>query len=140
MLSGYIDGELSPEEKIEFEKHLSECKECRTEMDAFLKLREVTGAMRYADIPEHIWDNYWRSLYRRLELGLGWVLLSIGIIIVLGFVAFYLVKGFFLNPQEPLLLKIGIGAGGFGLIVLVVSAIRERLFAVKRDRYSEVER
>lgn len=140
MLSGYIDGELSPEERTEFEKHMAGCEECRKEMNTFLRLKEVTGAMRYADIPEHVWDHYWRSLYRRLELGLGWILLSIGVIIILGFALFCLVKGFFMDPAQPLILKIGIGAGGLGMVVLLVSAIRERLFAYTRDRYREVQR
>lgn len=140
MLSGYIDGELSPEEKAELEKHLESCQECKKELHAFRKLKEVTGAMKYADIPEYVWDNYWRGIYRRLELGVGWILLSIGAIIILGFGFYCLIKDFFMNPAEPLLIKIGVGAGGLGLIVLLVSITRERLFAYRRDRYKEVER
>jgi hypothetical protein len=39
-----------------------------------------------------------------------------------------------------LLLKFAIGAGGLGLIILLVSTIRERLFAYNRDRYKEIQR
>jgi hypothetical protein len=140
MLSGYIDGELTDEEKIDVENHLKSCNECRAELDAFQKLKEVTGAMKYADVPEHVWENYWRGIYRRVERGFGWILLSIGIIILLGFLCYHLVSDFFLNPTEPLLLKFAIGAGGLGLIILLVSTIRERLFAYNRDRYKEIQR
>jgi len=74
MLSGYIDGELSSDEKAELEMHLKTCSDCRKELEVFQELKEVTGAMKYADIPEHVWDNYWRGIYRRLELGIGWIL------------------------------------------------------------------
>lgn len=140
MLAGYIDGELTPEERADVEQHLRSCDECKKELEAFQKLKEVTGAMRYADIPEHVWENYWHGLYRRLELGLGWILLSIGVVLLLGFGLFCLIKDFFLAPAEPLLVKIGVGAGGLGLIVLLVSIIRERLFAYRHDRYKEIQR
>jgi len=140
MLSGYIDGELSSDEKAELESRLKIDEHLRKELEAFKTLKEVTGAMKYADVPQYVWDNYWKSLYHRLELGIGWILLSVGIIIILAFGSFYLVRDFFLSPEPPLLLKIGLGAGGLGLIILVVSACRERLFAYNRDRYKEIER
>ncbi len=140
LLSGYIDGELNPDEEAELKEHLKGCSECRKELEAFEKLKEVTGAMKYADIPEHVWENYWRSMYRRFELGLGWIFLSIGVILILCTTAFYLIKDFFLNPAEPIILKIGIAAAIVGFIILLVSVLRERIFAFKRDRYSEIQR
>jgi hypothetical protein len=140
MLSGYIDDELDPDEKQELESHLKECDECRKELKAFNKLKEVTGAMKYADIPEHVWDKYWKSMYRKFELGIGWILLSIGVVIMLGYVCYQMVEDFFMNPAEPLLLKIGIAALVIGFLILLVSVLRERIFAYKRDRYSEVKR
>jgi len=140
MLSGYIDNELTPEEKLEFEQHLKDCRECQKELEAFHKLREVTGAMKYADIPEYVWENYWTGLYRRLERGFGWIFLSIGIIILLAIGVYHLFQGFFLDPGQSILLKVGIGCGAVGFIVLLVSVIRERIFACRRDRYDEVQR
>jgi len=140
MLSGYIDGELTDEEKTEIEEHLKSCTECRTELDTFLKLKEVTGAMKYADIPEYVWEKYWCGVFRRCERGLGWILFSIGAMILLAFCGYHLVKDFFLNPDEPIILKFAIAFGGLGLIILIVSAIRERLFAYNRDRYREIQR
>ncbi len=140
MLSGYIDGELSPEEKAEFEKHLESDPELQQELAVFGKLKEVTGAMKYADIPESVWEGYWHSVYRRMERGIGWVLVSIGAIIVLSFGLYAFIKDFFFDPGVPIILKIGIGAGGLGLIILLVSIIRETIFAYRRDRYKEVQR
>lgn len=140
MLSGYIDDELDRDEKRELESHLKECDDCRIELEAFNKLKEVTGAMKYADVPEHVWEKYWQSIYRKFELGIGWVFLSIGIVIVLGFISFEMFERFFMNPDKSLLLKIGVGSLIAGFLVLLVSVLRERIFAFKRDRYSEVKR
>ncbi len=140
LLSGYIDNELSPDEKQDFEVHLEGCAECRKELESFRKLKEVTGAMKYADIPEQVWEGYWSSLYKRMERGVSWIFISIAAIILLCFGSYHIFIDFFLNSEVPLLLKIGIGCGIFGLIVLLVSILRERLFAKKRDRYDEVSR
>ncbi len=140
MLSGYVDGELTPEQIVEFERRLADDPELRKELDAFRKLKEVTGAVKYADIPQSVWQGYWQSLYRRLERGTGWILLSISAILLLGIGAYCLCMDFFLNPDKPILLKIAVGAGILGLVVLLVSVIRERLFAYNRDRYKEVTR
>ncbi len=140
MLSGYIDNELSPEEKRDFEVHLEGCADCRKELESFQKLQEVTGAMKYADIPEQVWEGYWSSLYKRMERGVGWIFISIAAIMLLCFGCYHFCADFLLNPEEPLLLRIGIGSGFIGFIILLVSIIRERLFARKRDRYDEVTR
>jgi hypothetical protein len=140
LLSGYIDDELTSEERADFERHLQDCAECQKELETFRRLREVTGAMKYADIPEQVWEGYWSSIYRRLERGLGWILISMAVIILSGFGGYHLLQDFFLNPEKPLLLKVGIGCGMAGFIVLFVSILRERLFACRRDRYDEVTR
>jgi len=140
LLSGYIDNELSPDDKQEFENHLGGCAECQKELETFRKLKEVTGAMRYADIPEKVWDGYWTSIYKRMERGLSWIFISISVIILLSFGCYHLCADFFLNSDAPILLRIGVGCGIVGLIVLFVSILRERLFASKRDRYDEVTR
>ncbi len=140
MLSGYIDGELSPEEITEFENYLKSDPELQKELETFRKLKEVTGAMKYADVPEVVWENYWAGLYRKLERGLGWVFLSIGVIIFAAFACYHLVQDFFLDSAQPIILKIALACGILGVIILLVSIIRERIFASTHDRYDEVKR
>jgi len=140
MLSGYIDGELSPEENTEFENYLKSDPELQKELETFRKLKEVTGAMKYADVPEVVWENYWASLYRKLERGLGWIFLSIGVIIFVAFACYHLVQDFFLDTGQPIILKIALACGILGVIILMVSIIRERVFASTHDRYDEVQR
>lgn len=140
MLSGYIDGELTPEERREFENRLKVDPELRKELETFNKLKEITGAMKYADIPESVWEGYWASVYKRMERGIGWILMSLSAILFAAIGCYYLFIDFFMNPEFSIALKIAVGTGILGLIVMLVSLIREHLFAYNRDRYREVQR
>jgi hypothetical protein len=138
LLAGYVDGELSDDERQAFEAQLAEDEELRAELAEFRKLQEVTGMIRYADLPDEVWENYWQNLYRKTERGIGWILLSLGAIVLLCFGLYEGMSELYADPEAPLWLKIGLTAGGVGFIFLLVSYARERLFAYNRDRYKEV--
>jgi hypothetical protein len=138
LLAGYVDGELTEDQRKRFEEELKTNPELQAELDEFTKLKKVTDDMHYADLPDEVWENYWQSLYRKTERGLGWILLSIGAIILLGFGAFHGFSELYSNPDNPLWLKIGVTGVSLGAIVLLVSYAREHLFAYKRERYREV--
>ncbi len=140
MLAGYVDGELPEDQRQALEKELSADPQLRAELDELRRLKEVTNMMHYADLPDEVWQGYWQSLYRKLERGIGWIFLSLGAIMLLGFGAFEIFRELFTNPENPLWLKIGVSGAGIGGIILLVSFIRERLFAYNRERYREVEK
>jgi hypothetical protein len=140
LLAGYVDGELTDDEKLDFERELSHSAELRAELQEFMQLKEVTNAMRYADIPDEVWESYWESLYKKTERGLGWILFSVGAIIVVCFGLYHALYELFTDPEAPFWLQIGLPMALVGAVILLVSYIRERLFARKRERYTEVER
>ncbi len=74
--------------------------------------------VQYADLPDEVWDNYWQSIYRKTERGFGWILLSLGAIVLLCFGLYEGMSGLYANPEAPLWLKIGLTAGGVGFIAL----------------------
>jgi hypothetical protein len=140
LLAGYIDGELTAEEKLDFERELSHSAELRAELQEFRQLKEVTDTMRYADIPQQVWDSYWESLYKKTERGLGWIFLSVGAILVIGFGLYHAFYDLFTDPEAPLWLQVGLPTAVLGAGILLVSFARERFFARKRERYTEIER
>ncbi|MCK4224948.1 MAG: zf-HC2 domain-containing protein [candidate division Zixibacteria bacterium] len=139
-LMAYLDGEIEHHKKSEIEKHLSECESCRKEYQSFVKLKEVTNNMRLADLSDELWASYWKGIYRRIERGAGWIFLSIGAIILLSFGAYQFFKEFFADPNISLIVKVGVSTLSLGIIILLVSIIRERLFLFKTNRYREVEK
>ena len=140
LLAGYVDNELTPVEKLEFERELSTNAELQRELKEFNRLKMVTSQMKYADLPDEVWEAYWQSVYRKIERGAGWALASVGAIILLVFGVFEVFSKLYADPTTPVWLKIGLSLGSIGVIILLVSVFRERFFAYKRERYTEVEK
>ena len=82
----------------------------------------------------------WETIYRRLERSTGWLMLSAGLILLLVYGSWELLQGFFLDPEPPLVVKLGFGAVLVGVIVLLVSIGREVLTKYRGERYREVNR
>ena len=76
LLAGYQDGELDSEQLAMVQAHLAECTDCREELTRLDKVKEVTGKVKFNDLPLEVWEGYWHNLYRRIERGLGWITTS----------------------------------------------------------------
>ena len=140
LVSSYADGELDKETRRQVEEHLASCPECRAELEDTRKLEEVMSGMQLKSPPAEVWQVYWASVYNRLERRIGWILLSIGAIVLLLFGGYKAVEGIIRDPGIPLLLKSGILLALAGGAVLLVSVLRERLFVRTRERYKEIEK
>ena len=140
LLALYPEGELSDEEKDLVEKHLVECPECRQEFDEFHQLEEVLGEMKLKEPSKEFWEIYWASVYNRIERRAGWVVFSIGLIILLCFGAYQGLKDILGNPDIPTVVVVGLLTFVGGGIILFVSILKEQLFCRKRERYKEINK
>ncbi len=141
MITGYLDGELSPEQDQRLQSHLSTCQECSGELANLRDLKENLAMIKFKEPSDAELDRYWKSIYNRLERGLAWILFSAGAIIVLCYGGFKLIEQTIKDPNIALLFKIGLTALVFGAVILFVSLLRERLTVRKVDKYSkEIER
>jgi len=139
-ISGYLDGELSPEERAAFERELAANPELAEELAALQAMKEVTSSMKLRELPDQVWERYWEGTYNRLERRVGWILFSVGAALLLAGGLYELALALIHNSSEPWWLRLAIGALSGGFAVLLVSVIRERFFMAKRDPYREVER
>ena len=64
---------------------------------------------------------------------IGIIIIGIVILVLLGWGC----RGFFVNPDIYLALRIGVGAIGVGILVLVVRTIRARINRIKTGRPGE---
>ncbi|NIA31180.1 MAG: hypothetical protein GWP06_14885 [Actinobacteria bacterium] len=140
LLMGAIDGELSENENREFEQFINNTPEYQKEFKQYKKLKEVTTHMRPKSPPVEVWDTYWMMVYNKIERGIGWLLFTIGSVILLTYGGFKLVESVVSNPDLLWIVKGGILLLMGGLSVLLVSVIRERMFTYKKDPYKEVIR
>jgi len=136
----YLDSEL-PEAEMKNIKQLIEKDDSYRDIYQSLKnVMEVTQEMKLKQLPEMYWDEYWQHVYNRLERGFSWILISIGVIIIGSFLIWQFMESLIANQDIPLMLKTGILILIAGLVVLIVSILREKLMVRKVDKYREVER
>ena len=136
----YHEGGLSKKEKTEVEERVAQCQECQKEFEEAKKLEEVMGKMKLINPGKEVWEVYWESIYNRLERKVGWILLSFGGIILLFFGGYKLVESIIQDPSISLVFKIGILAFLAGIVVMLVSLMKEQIFVYKKERYKEVEK
>ena len=140
LLMRALDEELSPQERTELDGLLADDPTLRAERERLGRLKEVTGEMKLRNPPEELWDDYWNSAYSRLERGVGWLLVSFGVIVVGGWATWQFVTELIADTEMPPLIKAGILAGSLGLVILTVSVLRQRMFVRKTDPYKDIVR
>lgn len=100
------------------------------------KLEEVMSQMTLKKPLKEVRHLYWASVYNCLERRIGWILLSIGAMILIFFGGYKMVEGIIQDPTTPLLLKVGILVFMAGIVVFLVSITREQFFVRRRERLS----
>lgn len=140
LLMKAIDGEISADEQGEFQRFIERDSACKKEWQQLKKLKEVTNSMNFKSLPGEAWDNYWLNVYNRIERGLAWILFSVGSIILLTYGGFKAVESIIADPKLAWIVKAGILLTVGGLVTLLASVIREKLFTRKSDPYKEVQR
>jgi hypothetical protein len=136
LMMASLDGEIGVEDRGELEAHLAECADCRREFDEHTKLSELVGEIELAKPSQEDMMKYWPSVYAKIERGAGWGLVVIGALIWVAYGIFLFVT----DPTIGSMTKFLIALPVVGVLMLLISVIRERLNVSKTERYKEVER
>jgi len=140
LLMGYLDNELSDEQRNRFEEHLAGCPECAGELKEFQKLKAITDEVTLVEPEDRIWQDYWNGVYNRIERSIGWIIFSVSAIILAIYGGFKLIEEIVTDDTTGMLLKLGLIALIVGLGILFVSVLRERIYFWSKDRYRNVRR
>jgi len=144
LLSAYVDGELEPAEVARIDAHLAlmtdESRATQVEIDELKRFNQLTGAMRLKEPPAEDWEAFWNSRYNRSERSLGWILLSLGLAIIIGWFGVELAVAFWATTDISIWIKGCIIAAVAGALLIVSSVVRERIFARRKSRYKDVIR
>jgi len=134
LLSGYIDGELTQQQRQRVDVYCDRNPECRKLLDEMIVLRRDVGdAMR-----QRYGDGGGESMQDdgvKLMSGIGWVLLIGGAVSMAGLV----LHAFLFDPGMSLFDKLLFGAFYGGLGMLFAAVLRQRLIERKTDKYKDVE-
>ena len=140
LMMAALDDELAGGEREELDRLLAEAPELRREWDRLHEVKEVTSTMSLRRPPEETWEQHFESVYNRLERGLAWILLSMGTIVLAGWALWVGLEQLWSTTELPMYVKIAIFAALLGLVILLLSVIREKLFVRRTDPYKEVQR
>lgn len=140
LMMGYLDNELTSEQRRRFEEHLTGCSECAEQLKQFRKLKAITDEVTLFEPEDRIWQDYWSGVYNRLERGVGWIVFSVAAILLAIYGGFKLIEEIIKDPSVGTLLKLGLLALILGLAILLVSVLRERIYFWSKDRYRNIRR
>ena len=134
-LSGYIDGELTQQERQRVEVHCADCAQCARELEELRALRETIGAAKLSQFGEDTWRETMADSSVKAARGIGWLLLIGGVLACAGIAGL----AFLTDPSIELRAKLIAGAIYGGLGILFISVLRQRLIERKTDKYKDVE-
>lgn len=140
LMMGALDAELSRQEQAELSQLLAGDAVLEAEWIQLQRVKEVTQGMVLRRPPNEVWDGYWTGVYRRLERGIGWILLSLGAVVLMSWGAWEGVQQLLRDVETPTVVKIGILAVIVGVVVLFISVVREKLIVRQNDPYKDVIR
>ena len=135
LLSGFVDGELTQQERQRVTLHCDECDECRENLAKLRALRERIGKAQLSEVGEDKWRETMNDSRVQTPRSIGWLLFIAGLLAVAGIV---LVQLFF-NDEIPIGMKLLMVAIYGGLATLLYSVLRQRLIERKTDKYKDVE-
>ena len=140
LIEKYIDNSLTKEESVELEKIINNSPEIKKDIEEQKKVREVLSKMKLKDPSKEVWDGYWLDIYNRLERGISWIAISLGLLVIFGYSSYEFVQSIIKDTHMPQFVKISLGVFFFGLLVLIWSLLREKFKTSKNDNYKEIQR
>ncbi len=135
-----LDGEASEKEKELLQQLLEEDPELRAEWESQCKSKVATSEYQIRKPPDELWEEYMNSVYRRVERGIGWILLSLGAVVLISYGLWQGVMELVGDVTVPWYVKGGVLALLVGFVVLIVSVVREKFFVIKDDPFRKVKR
>ena len=134
-LSGYIDGELTQQERQRVDIHCESCAECRQLREELRNIRRDVGDARLSEIGEDNWREMMNDTTVQATRGIGWLLLIGGFLAIAGIGIYEFVT----DPSVGLIEKLVAAVIYGGFEALFVSVLRQRLIERKSDQYKDVE-
>lgn len=135
LISGYIDHELNQQDRQRVRVHIESCDQCRAVYDDLLAIKQEMGNLQYPECEEAQLDKIMKEPVANGMAIVGWIILIIGFV---GFMVWQLFT-FYTEPSVPLWVKAGVFLIEAGVLLLLGSVLRQRLIALKTDKYKNVK-
>lgn len=135
LLSGYIDGELTQQQRQLVSLHCEDCNDCRELLSGLREMREKIGKARLSEVGEDKWRETMNDNTVKTTRQIGWLMFIAGLLAIAGIGVF----GFLFSNEVSFGMKLIVFAVYGGLAILLISVLRQRLIERKTDKYKDVE-
>ena len=135
LLSGYIDGELTQQQRQLVSLHCEDCNDCQELLSGLREMREKIGKARLSEVGEDKWRETMNDNTVKTTRQIGWLMFIAGLLAIAGIGVF----GFLFSNEVSFGMKLIIFAVYGGLAILLISVLRQRLIERKTDKYKDVE-
>ena len=134
LLSGYLDGELTQQERQKVRVYLERDERYREIMAELERLKTETERLHYEEPSSGDWKTMEKSLVLDVSRGLGWIILSIWAVALTSYGLWELAAA----PDEPLTGKLLVFVFFLGVALLFCSVLTQRMRESRTDKYKEV--
>lgn len=135
LLSGYLDGALTQQERQQVSLHLEACPRCRAELADLSSLRAAARGTAFALPADDEWGELPRTAgSRALRLG-GWMLVLVWLAVVVGSGLVELMRA-----AVPAWERVAVAGVVAGLALLLLSVLLDRLRELRHDRYRRIQK
>jgi len=135
-----IDAEASTEQTQEVNLWLAADPELKREFETMIQMRDMTMKQTLTEPGDELWEGYWQGVYRRAERSIGWILFSLGAVVLLLAGAWEAGSAWITDDSIPVWMRVAGVCLVTGGIILLVSVIREKLYLHKNERYRDIQR
>jgi len=136
LLSGLIDGELSPEEANTVNRHLSHSTSYRKEYESLLADTSKLDGLSFREPQDEALQAFWRLPFSGFARHAGMVLVITGYLLFFSYGFFE----FLASDEKDFVSKFGVAGMLIGILILLCIALIERFISYKTDPYKEIER
>lgn len=134
LLSGYLDGELTQQERQKVGVYLERDERYREILAELERVKTETERLHYEEPSSGDWKTMEKSLVQDVSRGLGWIILSIWAVALTSYGLWELAAA----PDEPLIGKLLVFGFFLGVALLFCSVLTQRIHESRTDKYKGV--
>ncbi|NQW03529.1 MAG: hypothetical protein HQ485_05825 [Acidobacteria bacterium] len=141
LIMAVLDDEHSPEDLNELERLAAASAEVRDEWMRQRRVKEATSTMTWKEPTSETWDRYWMSVYNKTERKIAWLLVLGGGVVLSAFALWRavprLLRSLWSESSLPVGVRMAAVALLLGVLLLLVSVLREQLSSRTKDPYDK---
>jgi len=133
-LSGYLDDELTQQQRQRVQVHVERCPRCAATFEELQEAQQATRQLELESPNEQEWQMVMSNIFEKRTQHLGWMILIVWSTVMVVYSMYH----YAVTPTEPLLERVLVFGLLAGVGLLFISVLTRRLRESRNDRYKDV--